>query len=137
MFLPVWRNVLGLFTIGSLDLEALAINEDKVALAVQVGSVSQAGDHDVAVGQAMGGVGDGAADIVQLGRLDDRLDLGRPGVGGHIKHVDTAAQESWNNQEVPGSGWIIVATGAGVPSSVMDLVAQEWQMSPMNNLKNI
>src|SRR5205085_953526 len=83
--------------------------------------VPEHGDHDPPVGQAVDGVRGGQLGLADhLVRLDHLVHLRGGRVGG-IDDVDTARDQAGDDQVAAGPD--PVATGAGVPAEVVQLVA--------------
>ena len=115
--------------------EGLPVQKDEASLSIFVRPVSEGGDHDIAIGQTVSGMRSAHPERMNLPRLDHLVQLGVAGVSLHVHDVDSVRAEAGDDQPRPGTGRVVVATAAGVPASVMDLISNVRKVEARNNLE--
>ena len=121
----------------ALHLQRLGVDEREGALVV-AGCVAERADHDVAVGEAVGGVRHRAVErVVEHVRLDDREVSRRARLRSDVDEVNAVASERGQHKLVPRLARVVMATGAGVPSGVVQLVADVRHGQAVDDLSTI
>ena len=72
--------------------------------------------------------------FLDLGPLDHFVQLRVPGIGRAVHDMQVAAAHPWHNQIAPLLGGIAMTGRAGVPSHVVQLIADARHLQPTNDL---